>query len=97
LDEGTEQILHPPRLAGQAARGAGADALPDRQRLPTQVEARTAAFDFIEGGYSAHRRHSALDHLSPISYERRHEHALQASAPENGFAGCPQSHDHGSA
>jgi transposase InsO family protein len=68
-----------------------------RSRFGTQIEARTAAFDCIEGGYSAHRRHSALDYLSPISYERRHERPLGPAAPENGFAGCSQSHDLGSA
>ena len=29
-----------------------------------------AVFDFIEGWYNPHRRHSALDYLSPIDYER---------------------------
>jgi len=42
----------------------------DRQRFPTQVEARLAVFDFIEGWYNPHRRHSALDYQSPINYER---------------------------
>ena len=31
-----------------------------------------AVFDFIEGWYNPHRRHSALDYLSPINYERSH-------------------------
>jgi len=44
----------------------------DRRRFPTQVEARMAVFDFIEGWYNPHRRHSGLDYLSPISYEQRH-------------------------
>jgi putative transposase len=42
----------------------------DRRRFKTQVEARMAVFDFIEGWYNPHRRHSALDYLSPINYER---------------------------
>jgi putative transposase len=29
-----------------------------------------AVFEFIEGWYNPHRRHSALDYLSPINYER---------------------------
>jgi hypothetical protein len=33
----------------------------DRHSFKTQVEARTAVFDFIEGWYNPHRRHSALD------------------------------------
>ena len=44
----------------------------DRRRFPTQAEARMAVFDFIEGWYNPHRRHSGLDYLSPISYEQRH-------------------------
>jgi transposase InsO family protein len=44
----------------------------DRRRFPTQVEARMAVFDFIEGWYNPHRRHSGLDYESPISYEKRH-------------------------
>jgi putative transposase len=42
----------------------------DRRRLKTQSEARMAVFEFIEGWYNPHRRHSALDYLSPINYER---------------------------
>jgi len=35
------------------------------------IQGRMAAFDFIEGWYTPHRRrHSALDDLSPINYER---------------------------
>jgi hypothetical protein len=41
----------------------------DRRRFKTQVEARMAVFEFIEGWYNPHRRHSALDYLSPINYE----------------------------
>ena len=44
----------------------------DRRRFPTQAEARMAVFDFIEGWYNPHRRHSDLDYESPISYEQRH-------------------------
>jgi putative transposase len=43
----------------------------DRRRFATQVEARLAVFDFIEGWYNPHRRHSALAYLSPLAYERR--------------------------
>ena len=42
----------------------------DRKPLRTQVEARMAVFDFIEGWYNPHRRHSALGYLSPMAYER---------------------------
>ena len=43
-----------------------------QRRFKTQVEARMAVFEFIEGWYNPHRRHSALDYLSPINYERTH-------------------------
>jgi putative transposase len=46
----------------------------DRHRFSTQAEARLAIFDFIEGWYNPHRRHSALDYESPINYERKHHH-----------------------
>jgi putative transposase len=44
----------------------------DRRRFKTQAEAKMAAFQFIEGWYNPHRRHSGIDYLSPINYERRH-------------------------
>jgi putative transposase len=42
-----------------------------RQSFPTRNAARLALFDYIEGFYNTHRRHSALDYLSPLAYERR--------------------------
>lgn len=42
----------------------------DRHRFKTQVEARLAVFEFIEGWYNPHRRHSALDYQSLLNYER---------------------------
>jgi putative transposase len=42
-----------------------------RQRFATQSEARLAVFDFLEGWYNPHRRHSALGYLSPVDFERR--------------------------
>ena len=42
----------------------------NRKSFKTQAEARAAIFEFIEGWYNPHRRHSALDYLSPIDYER---------------------------
>jgi putative transposase len=41
-----------------------------RRRFRTQVEARMAVFDFLEGWYNLHRRHSALGYLSPAEFER---------------------------
>jgi putative transposase len=43
----------------------------DRHRFRNQVEARLAVFEFIEGWYNSHRRHSALHYLSPMEFERR--------------------------
>jgi hypothetical protein len=42
----------------------------ERQRFPTKADARLAVFDFIEGWYNPRRRHSALDYLSPMLFER---------------------------
>ena len=44
----------------------------DRTRLHTQAEARMAVFEWIEGWYNPHRRHSSIDYLSPNEFERRH-------------------------
>jgi putative transposase len=53
-----------------------------RSRFRTQVEARMAVFEFIEGWYNPHRRHSAIDYLSPINYERNHQsQGFTASPP----------------
>ena len=41
-----------------------------RNRFPTHAEARLAVFEYVEGGYNPHRRHSALDYRSPVNYER---------------------------
>ena len=43
----------------------------DRVTLRTATEARTAVFDFIEGWYNPTRRHSSLDYVSPIDFERQ--------------------------
>lgn len=42
-----------------------------RHAFPTRNAARLALFDYIEGFSNTHRRHSALDYLAPIAYERR--------------------------
>lgn len=43
----------------------------DRHTFIDRGAARRAIFDYIEGWYNPHRRHSALGYLSPAEYERR--------------------------
>jgi putative transposase len=42
----------------------------DKHRFRTHAEAELAIFDFIEGWYNLHRRHSALGYRSPAVFER---------------------------
>lgn len=42
-----------------------------RHTFATRKAARLALFDFIEAFYNPHRRHSALEFLSPAEFERR--------------------------
>ena len=44
----------------------------DRRTFRSHAEARTAIFQFIEGWYNPHRRHSALGQQSPMQFERLH-------------------------
>jgi len=44
----------------------------DRSTFKTHSSARIAIFSYIEGWYNPHRRHSAIGHLSPVYFERRH-------------------------
>ena len=45
----------------------------NRHRFRSQAEARMAVFDYIEGWYNPHRRHSGLGQISPLAFERRHQ------------------------
>lgn len=42
-----------------------------RSRFKTHAEAKTAVFEWLEGWYNLHRRHSSLGRISPITFERR--------------------------
>jgi putative transposase len=42
-----------------------------RERFRTLAAAELAVFDYIEGFYNPHRRHSTLGYQSPAAYERR--------------------------
>jgi putative transposase len=48
----------------------------DRHSFRSRDEARRAVFEFIEGWYNPHRRHSSIGYKSPMKYEM--EHALAA-------------------
>ncbi len=62
----------------------------DRERFRTPAEARRALFDFIEGWYNPHRRHSALGFESPLRYERSHAAAPVRTTPlEKSVAALP--------
>ena len=52
----------------------------DRRRFRTQAEAKLAIFQFIEGWYNPHRRHSACGNQSPIRYEMHYALATLPAA-----------------
>jgi len=43
----------------------------------TRKAARLALFEYTEGFYNSHRRHSALGYLSPAEFERRESQRRQ--------------------
>jgi hypothetical protein len=54
------------------------------------LDARLAVFDFIEAWYKPHRRHSGLDYVSPMIFERSHStgHCPAPSGSTTDFGGC---------
>jgi putative transposase len=65
----------------------------NRRRFKSQAEARMAIFEWIEGWYNPHRRHSGLGYRSPVNHERAHHQtkvrqaelpAPSATEPESG-------------
>lgn len=52
-----------------------------RRSWKTKTEARMAVFTWIESWYNPHRRHSALNYLSPYNLERKHkENIIEAES-----------------
>jgi putative transposase len=52
----------------------------DRHPFKTKGEARQAIFQFIEGWYNPHRRHSSLQYHSPIEYEKMYWQGTESLA-----------------
>ena len=48
----------------------------ERYTFPTIEETRRAVFAFIEGWHNPHRRHSSIEYLSPINYERAYAYTI---------------------
>jgi putative transposase len=44
-----------------------------RRRFQSQAQAKMAVFEWIEGWYNPHRRHSSIGYRSPVNYERAHD------------------------
>ena len=63
----------------------------DRSTFRNHDEAHDAIFDFIEGFYNTHRRHSSLGYHSPVQFEK-HQTALmeKLKTQETAFPTFPQ-------
>jgi len=60
-----------------------------RRRFRSQAEAKMAVFEWLEGCYNPHRRHSSLGYRSPVNYERAHQHwPGRIKKPEIGIGGA---------
>ena len=42
-----------------------------RTKFKTRDEAKNAIIDYIENFYNTKRKHSSLDYLSPVEYEKK--------------------------
>jgi putative transposase len=51
----------------------------NRRRFRSQAEAKMAVFEWIEGWYNPHRRHSSLGYRSPVNYERAHQRSIESA------------------
>jgi len=54
----------------------------DRRAFDNRGQVPMAVFEFIEGWYNPHRRHSSLGYDTPLGYERRHAAALTSLCTE---------------
>ncbi|TQE93132.1 MAG: IS3 family transposase [Spiribacter salinus] len=54
----------------------------DRHRFRDPSEARQALFEYIEGWYNPHRRHSAIGYVSPRQFEKQYAQAMASPKPE---------------
>ena len=54
-----------------------------RTSFATRNQARSEVFDYIEGFYNPHRRHSAIGYHSPTDYERTTKPTQLPSKPES--------------
>ena len=61
----------------------------ERSAFKNREEAERTVFEFIEGWYNPHRRHSALQYDSPFSYEKRHSTLMENLHHENGWTAAP--------
>jgi len=55
----------------------------DRTCFPTHTIARREIFDYIEGWYNPHRRHSAINYQSPMNYERAAQMELAVASGQH--------------
>ena len=55
----------------------------DRRTFQTHSQAKLAIFEWLEGSYNPHRRHSSLGYRSPIRFEQllRSGHPIQSLLP----------------
>ncbi len=54
----------------------------DRHSFRNPDEARRAVFEYIEGWYNPHRRHSAIGYVSPRQFEKQYAQAMASPKPE---------------
>lgn len=54
-----------------------------RRRFHNQAEAKMAVFEWLEGWYNPHRRHSSIGYRSPVNYERAHQHRHKVAWTKN--------------